>query len=116
MICIPPKISPRKYRNAPPIPVSPRLDLSTVKSYTPRLLEETPSDPRPFGLTDCPEFYPTVEEFKDPMAYIKSISPKAKDYGICKTVPPQGWKIAICDRHGGLPSYSLNFGTWLTIL
>ena len=82
-----------KYRNAPPIPVSARLDLSTVKTYTPRLLEEAPSDPRPFGLTDCPEFYPTVEEFKDPMAYIKSISPKAKDYGICKIVPPQGWKM-----------------------
>ena len=31
-----------KYPNAPPIAVSPRLDLSTVKTYTPRLLEGSP--------------------------------------------------------------------------
>ena len=93
MICTPPKISPR---NIPmPLP-SPCLPVSTYQRS--RLIlhaswREAPSDPRPFGLTDCPQFYPTVEEFKDLMAYIESISPKAKDYGICKIVPPQGWKM-----------------------
>ena len=48
---------------------------------------------RPFGLEDCPVFYPTVDEFKDPMAYVRSISTTAQNYGICKIVPPVGWKM-----------------------
>ncbi|KDR84060.1 hypothetical protein GALMADRAFT_219890 [Galerina marginata CBS 339.88] len=83
-----------KYRNAPPIPVPLRLDLSTVKTTSSRTAVDAPRDPRPFGLTDCPEFFPTVEEFKDPMAYIKSISPRAQEYGICKIVPPEEWKMS----------------------
>ncbi|TEB03959.1 hypothetical protein FA13DRAFT_1750867 [Coprinellus micaceus] len=70
-----------RYRNAP-IPVASKFNLSS-----------RPQGPRPLGLEDCPEFFPTAEEFKDPMAYIKSISDKAKDYGICKIIPPQGWKM-----------------------
>ncbi|KAF8165656.1 jumonji superfamily protein [Crassisporium funariophilum] len=82
-----------KYRNAPPIPVSPHLDLSSVKTPAARPSKGFSRDPRPFGLMDCPEFYPTAEEFKDPMAYIKSISPQATPYGICKVVPPEDWKM-----------------------
>ncbi|KAF9478416.1 jumonji superfamily protein [Pholiota conissans] len=82
-----------KYRNAPPIPVPSRLDLSTVKTSTPRVPAGASHSPRLFGLPDCPEYYPTPEEFKDPMVYIKSISSEAKDYGICKIVPPEGWKM-----------------------
>ena len=83
-----------KYRNAAPIPVSPKLDLSSVKTSTPRRpKEEGFQDPRLFGLSDCPSYYPTSDEFKDPMAYIKSISQEAKAYGICKIVPPETWKM-----------------------
>lgn len=82
-----------KYRNAPPIPVPVRLDLSTVKTNSSRVANDVPSESRPFGLTDCPAFYPTVEEFKDPMAYIKSISSTAQEYGICKVVPPEDWQM-----------------------
>lgn len=80
-----------QYRNVAPIPVSSVFDLSTVKTssnYIPR----SPV-PRPFGLEHCPEFFPTAEEFKDPMAYVRSISDKAKEYGICKVIPPEGWKM-----------------------
>ncbi|KAF8914272.1 jumonji superfamily protein [Gymnopilus junonius] len=82
-----------RYRNASPIPVPARLDLSTVKTNSSRVAKDIHSEPRLFGLTDCPEFYPTVEEFKDPMAYIKSICPSAQEYGICKIVPPEDWQM-----------------------
>ncbi|THH02163.1 hypothetical protein EW026_g654 [Hermanssonia centrifuga] len=54
-----------------------------------------PSKPkeRPFGLTDCPTFRPTPEQFKDPMAYVRSISENAKSYGMCKIIPPLGWAM-----------------------
>ncbi|TFK43830.1 jumonji superfamily protein [Crucibulum laeve] len=82
-----------KYLNAPPIPVSPILNLSTVKTASPRTAVNTDLAPRPFGLEDCLEFYPTAEEFKDPMAYVGSIADRAKEYGICKIVPPAEWKM-----------------------
>lgn len=82
-----------KYRNIPPIAVSPTLDLSTVKTSSPKVNKSNLDYPRPFGLTDCPEFFPTPEEFKDPMAYIRSISDRAKEYGICKVIPPPDWKM-----------------------
>ena len=42
-------------------------------------------------VPDAPVYYPTVEEFKDPMAYIDSIREEASLYGICKIVPPKEW-------------------------
>ena len=75
-----------------PISISPSLDLSSVKTSSPR--NQPPrTSPRPFGLEDCPVFYPNSDEFKDPMTYIRSITEKALSYGICKVVPPVGWKM-----------------------
>ncbi|KAJ7437136.1 jumonji superfamily protein [Mycena galericulata] len=82
-----------KYRDIPAIIPSPTLDLSTVKTSSPRPDSLPHKDPRPFGLPDCPTFYPTAEEFKDPMAYIRTISDRANAHGICKVVPPAGWKM-----------------------
>ncbi|KAI0701172.1 PLU-1-like protein-domain-containing protein [Cytidiella melzeri] len=79
-------------RDGPSIPVSPMFHLSTVKTPYPRLTPSKAKE-RPFGLTDCPTFRPTPEQFKDPMAYIKSISENAKSYGMCKIVPPLGWAM-----------------------
>ncbi|KIL70324.1 hypothetical protein M378DRAFT_20771 [Amanita muscaria Koide BX008] len=81
------------HRPSGPIPISSVLDLSTVKTTSPRSDSIPSVVPRPFGLEDCPEFYPTSEEFKDPMSYIRSISDRARHYGICKVVPPEGWKM-----------------------
>ena len=76
----------------PPIAVSSTLDMNSVKTTSPR--NPPPRKyPRPFGLEDCPTYYPTAEEFKDPLSYIRSISDHARNYGICKVVPPESWKI-----------------------
>lgn len=40
-----------------------------------------------------PVFYPSVEDMEgSPLDYINKIRPIAQRYGICKIVPPQGWK------------------------
>ncbi|WFD42455.1 hypothetical protein MPSI1_001100 [Malassezia psittaci] len=62
---------------------------------TPRHVKR--STPRVFELEEAPTFYPTWEQFQDPMAYIEWIaSPKGGngvDYGIVKVVPPEGWRM-----------------------
>uniref|UniRef100_A0A164UND1 JmjC domain-containing protein n=1 Tax=Daucus carota subsp. sativus TaxID=79200 RepID=A0A164UND1_DAUCS len=39
-------------------------------------------------LSLAPEFHPTLEEFKDPIAYIHQIEKEASVHGICKIIPP----------------------------
>lgn len=81
------------------VPKAPPLDLSTV---APPFASEDPlpkdHDPhannvdRIFGLKPAPVFYPTVEEFADPLRYIEKIRGRAEEWGICKIVPPVGWR------------------------
>lgn len=78
--------------NGDPIPISPILNLDSVKTSSPRNPPK-PTTTRPFDLEDCPTFYPSPEEFKDPLGYIRSITPQAKNYGIAKIVPPIGWNM-----------------------
>jgi histone demethylase JARID1 len=47
---------------------------------------------RIFGLKEAPTFYPTKEEFKDPLQYIEKISPEGEKYGIIKIVPPNDYQ------------------------
>ena len=41
---------------------------------------------------EAPVFTPTMEEFKDAMAYIEKIRPIAEEFGICKIRPPDEWR------------------------
>lgn len=44
----------------------------------------------------APVFRPTWKEFQDPMGYIASIEPEAAQAGICRIVPPDGWRPPYC--------------------
>jgi hypothetical protein len=72
---------------------APPLDFTTIRTHTPRHPNPLPRpSPRLFGLPHAPVFHPTVEEFANPMEYIDRIAPEGKEYGICKIVPPKGWR------------------------
>ncbi|GJJ76629.1 [histone H3]-trimethyl-L-lysine4 demethylase [Entomortierella parvispora] len=77
---------------AAPVQRGPALDMNTVRTTAPP--ENKPANPpsRIFGLPDAPCFYPTAEEFNDPLKYIETIRPEAELAGICKIIPPEGWK------------------------
>ena len=83
--------SKQKYQIPPP-PELPSVDFEHIKMPQ-RTVDPPRPIPRPFEIEDCPAFYPTMEEFRDPMEYVKSISDRARPYGICKIVPPKGWNM-----------------------
>ena len=72
------------------------FDLSTVKTKSQE--PEVGKSNRLFGIQEAPTFYPTKEECKDPLAYIKSLEGQGSKYGIIKIVPPADYN----------PEFSLN--------
>lgn len=76
----------------PPEP-APELDMSSVGQKRVRSDIERLRRPRPFDIQDCPTFWPTEEEFRDPTAYIQKIASIGHDHGICKIVPPESWEM-----------------------
>ncbi|CAM9522213.1 unnamed protein product [Ectocarpus sp. 4 AP-2014] len=57
----------------------------------PKALRPLPTNPVEASIPDAPTFYPTEEQFRDPLTYIESIRPTAESFGIAKIVPPVGW-------------------------
>lgn len=41
----------------------------------------------------CPTYHPTEDQFRDPILYIQSVQSEAEQYGMCKIVPPNSWKV-----------------------
>jgi [histone H3]-trimethyl-L-lysine4 demethylase len=88
--------------NGPPsgnnhaIPLSARraepLDMSTVlRKGQPGMPPERPKKERVFGIPEAPTYFPTEDEFRDPMEYMRKIAPEGSKYGIIKIVPPESW-------------------------
>ena len=69
-------------------PLFPPLDLSKVHNARVNIERK---EKNLFNLTPAPVYYPTSEEFQDPMAYIEKIRPEAELFGLCKIVPPKSW-------------------------
>ena len=52
-------------------------------------------------LPEAPVFYPTAEEFADPMKYLDSIREQATPAGVIKIVPPKEWRCPFPIKENG---------------
>mmetsp|Transcript_10843 Transcript_10843/g.23096 ORF Transcript_10843/g.23096 Transcript_10843/m.23096 type:complete len:573 (+) Transcript_10843:27-1745(+) len=53
------------------------------------------------SMLDASVFYPTEQEFQDPVEYIRSIQTAASATGICKVRPPESWRANLQNRIKG---------------
>lgn len=42
----------------------------------------------------CPAYFPTAQEYADPIGFINRIRPEAERFGACKIIPPPSWYTA----------------------
>ncbi|CAI5734834.1 unnamed protein product [Hyaloperonospora brassicae] len=85
----------KKRRASSPVaePAAPRAVHKMLKLVLATSMAEPPKRgvQRPVPLPNGAVFYPTREQFADPIKYIASIEHGAARTGICKIVPPRGW-------------------------
>ena len=55
------------------------------------MAQERPKPSRPYDIPEAPTYWPTEEEFRDPMEYMRQIAPEGRKYGIVRIVPPETW-------------------------
>ncbi|XP_041455383.1 protein Jumonji-like [Lytechinus variegatus] len=79
---------------------SPKRNRAKTKNgLTPfKILKEEPpveSGPSRFieGVKEGLVLRPTAEEWSDPMAYMESIADQLNEYGMCRVIPPDGWRV-----------------------
>lgn len=82
-------------------PNSHKTEGESTSTSTIPTVHNTPRYPPPrtrsrmFDVEEAPTFYPTREQFADPLKYIQWVGEpsggKGKQYGIVKIVPPDGW-------------------------
>jgi hypothetical protein len=104
-------VSNSNLKEPAPIPQSPISTASSIHlaAVAPHIPTVTPQMQNAVNLSSsraslsaipfAPSYYPTAEEFRDPFRYISTIRAEASQYGVCKIVPPQGWK----------PKFDLNY-------
>ncbi|KAM7257601.1 hypothetical protein ACFE04_013342 [Oxalis oulophora] len=57
---------------------------------------------RPTVFEEAPAFYPTEEDFSDPVKYIENIRLRAEPYGICRIIPPSCWQPPCIIKQGNV--------------
>lgn len=110
-----PHPSKNSIRRAVRLPTAPPLDFSTIRMAAPRHPNPPPREkPRMFELEEAPVYHPSIEEFSQPMEYIEKIAKDAKQYGICKIVPPEGWRPPFAIDTEVSRSFKVGFDAVLT--
>ncbi|POV98233.1 hypothetical protein PSHT_14166 [Puccinia striiformis] len=56
--------------------MEPKFVWGSIRTEVPREFPKSKQPNRLFGLEHCPVFYPTIDEFKEPMKYFESIGPR----------------------------------------
>lgn len=73
--------------------VSLPLDLASVerRGQPTAVKEPLKKTSRIYELEEAPVYQPSEEEWKDPIEYMRKITPEAKKFGFCKVIPPDSW-------------------------
>ena len=43
------------------------------------------------GIPEAPTYRPTLEEWRDPLEYLRKVAPEGRKFGIVKIIPPESW-------------------------